>query len=93
MRKNDAIKRDQARKWLRVDLAAWDRRIGDKLLQRTEGLVAKPMTWRVDPCAGRTARRNPSNYCQPTSGVCLTLWNEIDAAPESHSDPSVETEN
>jgi eukaryotic-like serine/threonine-protein kinase len=71
--------RDQAREWLRADLAAWDRRIGDSAA--TDGaLVAKLMTWRVDPAlAGLRERRSLELLPADEREACLTLWNEVDA--------------
>ena len=91
MRKNDATGATRHESGC-ADLAAWDRRIGDSAA--TDGaLVAKLMTWRVDPAlAGLRERRSLELLPADEREACLTLWNEVDAAPESHSDPSLETE-
>jgi hypothetical protein len=70
--------RDQAREWLRADLAEWDRRIGDSAA--TDGaLVAKLMTWRVDPAlAGLREPRSLELLPADERKACLALWNEVD---------------
>jgi serine/threonine-protein kinase len=71
--------RDRAREWLRADLAAWERRIGEGAA--TDGsLVAKLMTWRVDPAlAGLRERGFLELLPADEREACLTLWKEVDA--------------
>ena len=70
--------RDQARAWLRADLAAWDTRIGDSVAP--DGvLLAKLVNWRVDPAlAGLRERRSLEALSADERQECLALWNEVD---------------
>ena len=70
--------REQARRWLREDLAAWDQLLGGPAAGRLR--AAQTLTrWRADPDLG--GLRTPSELAKLSANErrdCLSLWAEVD---------------
>jgi serine/threonine-protein kinase len=70
--------REQARQWLRADLAVWEQSLGGPAAGRLR--AAKALTqWRVDPdLAGLRAPSELAKLSSDERTDCLALWAEVD---------------